>query len=219
MAFGDWSTNADSNGTTLGVQITEGATPVSNVNNALRSIMAQLRSAFSTSLSSFFAGTSALPVANGGTGGTTAAAARSGLGSAASGANSDITSLTGLTTALAVAYGGTGAATAAAARANLGAIGITASSLASPGYIKINISGTDFIIQWGTGTATANTASQTVNYPTAFSSFSIPIVSGGLGIVTADENYAAVTSAGTSSFTISTSYGTGHSFWWIAVGV
>ena len=41
-----------------------------------------------------------LPLANGGTNATTAAAARTNLGAAASGANSDITSLTGLTVPL-----------------------------------------------------------------------------------------------------------------------
>jgi len=50
---------------------------------------------------------SALPVASGGTGATSNAAAAFAL----KGANSDITSLTGLTTALTVAQGGTGAAT------------------------------------------------------------------------------------------------------------
>jgi len=55
--------------------------------------------------------TGTLPVANGGTGGTTAATARSNLSAAAAGANSDITSLSGLTTALSVAQGGTGATT------------------------------------------------------------------------------------------------------------
>ncbi len=49
-----------------------------------------------------------LTVANGGTGATTAAGARTSLGVAASGANSDITSLSGLTTALSVSQGGTG---------------------------------------------------------------------------------------------------------------
>jgi hypothetical protein len=52
--------------------------------------------------------TGSLPVANGGTAGTTAATARSNLSAAASGANSDITSLTGLTTALTIGQGGTG---------------------------------------------------------------------------------------------------------------
>jgi hypothetical protein len=53
----------------------------------------------------------ALPVASGGTGASTAGNARTNLSVAASGANSDITSITGLTTALTVAQGGTGAAT------------------------------------------------------------------------------------------------------------
>ena len=59
-------------------------------------------------------------IANGGTGASTAAAARVNLAAAATDANSDITALSGLTTPLSVAQGGTNAATAAAARANLG---------------------------------------------------------------------------------------------------
>jgi hypothetical protein len=51
---------------------------------------------------------SPLPVASGGTGGNTAAAARTSLGAAASGNNADITQITGLTTALGVPFGGTG---------------------------------------------------------------------------------------------------------------
>jgi hypothetical protein len=60
-----------------------------------------------------------LTVANGGTGASTASAARSSLGAAASGANSDITSLSGLTTALSIAQGGTAGTTPLAALANL----------------------------------------------------------------------------------------------------
>lgn len=56
-----------------------------------------------------------LAVADGGTGASTAADARTNLSAAKSGANSDITSLSGLTTALSVAQGGTGATTASAA--------------------------------------------------------------------------------------------------------
>ena len=63
----------------------------------------------------------ALPVASGGTGSTTASGARANLSAAASGANSDITSISGLTTALSVAQGGSGATTASGARTNFGA--------------------------------------------------------------------------------------------------
>lgn len=51
-----------------------------------------------------------LAVADGGTGASTAADARTNLSAAKSGANSDITSLSGLTTPLSVAQGGTGSA-------------------------------------------------------------------------------------------------------------
>ncbi|TAL01896.1 MAG: hypothetical protein EPO07_07955 [Verrucomicrobia bacterium] len=69
-----------------------------------------------------------LPLANGGTGAGTAAAARANLGTAASGANTDITSLAGLTTPLSLAQGGSGATTAANARANFGAAASGANS-------------------------------------------------------------------------------------------
>lgn len=65
--------------------------------------------------------TTPLSIAQGGTAGATAAAARTSLGVAASGANSDITSLSGLTTALSIAQGGTASTTASAARTALGA--------------------------------------------------------------------------------------------------
>jgi len=93
-----------------------------------------------------------LPVANGGTGATTAAAALINLGAAARGANSDITSLTGLTTDITVAQGGTGASTAVAARTNLGA----AASGANSDITSLTGLTTDITVaQGGTGTSTA----------------------------------------------------------------
>lgn len=88
----DWSTTAASNVTVDGLNIAEGC-PAANVNNGMRSIMALVRASFATGLQTFLDGTAALPVANGGTGGTTGGAARTGIGAAASGANTDITSL------------------------------------------------------------------------------------------------------------------------------
>lgn len=69
----------------------------------------------------------ALPLTSGGTGGTTASAARTNLGAAASGANSDITSLSGLTTPLSVAQGGTGSSSGLGTMAaqNASAVAIT----------------------------------------------------------------------------------------------
>jgi hypothetical protein len=122
------------------INIAEGCAP-SGINNAIRELMSQLKDQQTgasadnftvggnlavTGTSSFtgnaaFVGSTtftgavvmstALPVASGGTGASTAGNARTNLSAAGSGANSDITSITGLTTALTVAQGGTGAAT------------------------------------------------------------------------------------------------------------
>ena len=91
-----------------------GGTPVTSFSAGTTGLTPSMGSTGAVTL----AGT--LTVANGGTGGTTAAAARSNLGAATSGANSDITALSGLTTALSLAQGGTGATDAATARTNLG---------------------------------------------------------------------------------------------------
>jgi hypothetical protein len=73
-----------------------------------------------------------LAVADGGTGASTAANARTNLSAAASGANSDITSITGLTTALAPSQGGTGATTLTANNVVLGN-GTSAVQFVAPG--------------------------------------------------------------------------------------
>lgn len=54
MAFSDWSTTASLNTTVGGISIAEGCPP-SNLNNAEREMMAELRASFSTALTSFFA--------------------------------------------------------------------------------------------------------------------------------------------------------------------
>jgi hypothetical protein len=119
------SAGANLNTDIAGINIDEGCAP-SGINNAIRTLMAQIRD-----LQSGVSGDS-IPVAAGGTGSTTAASARASLGVAASGANSDITSLSGLTTALSLAQGGTGGASAASARSSLGlAIGTDVGGIAT----------------------------------------------------------------------------------------
>lgn len=109
------SAGANLNTDIAGINIDEGCAP-SGINNAIRTLMAQIRD-----LQSGVSGDT-IPVTAGGTGSTTASGARTALSAAASGANSDITSLTGLTTPLSVGQGGTNAATSASARASLGLV-------------------------------------------------------------------------------------------------
>lgn len=75
----------------------------------------------------------ALPIAQGGTAGTTAATARTALSAAQSGSNSDITSLSGLSTPLSVAQGGNGTTYGPAAvwaqKANAASTGTTINKL------------------------------------------------------------------------------------------
>ena len=93
-----------------------------------------------------------LPIASGGTGGNTAANARTALSAAVLGANSDITSLTGLTTPLSIAQGGTSANTAALARTALSAAVLGANSdITSLTGLTTPLS----VAQGGTGSNTA----------------------------------------------------------------
>jgi hypothetical protein len=104
----EYDATAGNNTDINSINIDEGCSP-SGINNAIRALMSHLKA--------WQGGTSGdtLPLTSGGTGAVSAAAARTALSAAGTGANSDITSITGLTTPLTVAQGGTGASTSATA--------------------------------------------------------------------------------------------------------
>jgi len=207
----DWSSTASSNTTVDGINVNTGM-PVSNVDNAIRSLMALIRQSFSATLQNFLSGASALGISSGGTGSTTAADARTALGLGSVATESTVP----------VAKGGTGATTAAAALDAIGALGIVAFSLGSPGYIKFNLPGTTdtFMIAWGVATV-GQDSSLTVTYPVAFTSFSIPAVSAMNKVnASANENTGYISgTATTSGFQIYNSENNTYAIPWIAVGV
>jgi hypothetical protein len=100
-----------------------------------------------------------LAVADGGTGASTAANARTNLSAASSGANSDITSITGLTTALTVLQGGTGVTTSTGTGNNVLS---TSPTLVTPALgtpsalVGTNITGTASGLTAGNVTTNAN---------------------------------------------------------------
>jgi len=208
MAVGDYSTTPGSNTSISGTNIAENCPP-GNINNAIRQMMADIATyaaglttgddkqpldATLTALAALTTAANKLPYATG----------------ADSFATTDFT-----------AYGRTlvGLADAAALRTNIAAVTVTAASLSANGYLKLNISGTDFIVQWGTFTASAN-GSTTVSFPTSFASFSRTVCNGVGETGTGQQaTQPTVSSSSLSSFSAFSGADASATAYFIAVGV
>jgi len=204
MAVSDWSTTPALNTTIDGTNIGENCPP-GNLNNMGRSIMAAVKSKFDSTdqrldaiednvdptllaLASLVGQENTFPYFTG----------------------EDQAALAALTPFARTLLDDPDAASAAA---TIGAVRVTASSIAANGYLALDISGTPFVIQWGSVSCPDGTAS--FNFPRAFSSFSRVVISGGSSSAS-QQNGPFIISSGTASFAVNSHLAcTGY---WIAVG-
>ena len=205
-----WSTTAADNISVGGVSIAEGWAP-ENVNNAIRAVMAAVADGIDDG---DFAVTSGFQPLDGTL--TALAALTIANGKLVKGTGADAFSLIDIS-----AYGETliNLASAAALKSALSAVTVTASSIANPGYVSFDLTGdgaADFTVQWGSDTV-ANNATATISYPISFTTFAIPVGSGGSSTASR-EGDVHVSSGGLSSFGATNSAGVSSTFYWIAVG-
>ena len=209
MAVTDWDTTAANNTSVGGVSIAEGWSPAS-VNNAIRALMAEVAQGIDDGDFAVTSGFQPLDATL-----TALAALTTAANKLPYATGSDTFTTTDLT-----AYGRTllALADAAALKSSLSVVTITASSIANPGYVSFDLTGdgtADFTIQWGSGFMGTNTTA-TITFPVAFTSFAIPVVSGG-NISTGSQGDVVAHATGLSSASIKNS-GLDASYWWIAVG-
>lgn len=194
MAVEDWSVTAGSNTSVGAVSIAEGMSPA-GVNNAMREIMAQIAVWRDGAIADLGDSTDYQPK------------------------DATLTALAALTTAANKLVYATGSDTFAttdltsyartllalssksAVQTELGAVTVTASSLANPGYVKLNIGGTDLMVQWGSGSLSGNSTG-TISYPQTYSTFAICVVSGGSSGTGVEGDIRNYGSSGLSSQTI-----------------
>lgn len=210
MAVTDWDPVAGNNTSVGGVSIAEGWSPAS-VNNAIRAVMADVATGIDNGDFAVTSGLQPLDATLTALAGVTFAPNKALYATGADAfATTDIT-----------AYGRTliALADAAALKSSLATISVVASSIASPGYVSLDLTGdavTDFTIQWGSGSIGANTTGS-VTFPVAFTSFAIPVVSGGSSTVGVEGGVRAY-ATGLSSASIVNAGGASATYFWVAVG-
>jgi len=214
MAVSDWSTTPVSNAAIGDVSIAEGCAP-GNLNDAIRSVMAEARAKFD-----------ALDAQDQALIDRVFGLAITGLYNLTPTANS-VPYFTGSNTASITALSGfvrglLGAGDSDSLRNGINAIGITSANLsATSGHIALrhNVLPNDFTIRWGS-TTIAQKGATTVAYDAAFNSWSVAVISAVSEYpdAGAQDNGPQVRSCGTANFLVWNA-GRACTGFWIAVGI
>ena len=225
----EYSATAANNTDIDGINIAEGCPP-STINNAIRELMAQLKDQQAgTAGDNFSVGgdlsvsgnvtlTNALPIAQGGTGQTTASTAINALIPSQTGNSGRYLTTDGVSVSWGAVTPGTGTVTSVALQSNLSGITVSGSPVTTSGTLIL--SGTLAVANGGTGQSTLSTGAVLVgNGSSAVSSIS-PSTSGNVltsngsswsssALPTASSSVSGIVSTGTQTFAGSKTFSTG----------
>jgi hypothetical protein len=216
----EYSATAANNTDIAGINIAEGCAP-SNINNAIRELMAQLKDQQTGADSdNFTVGgnlsvtgsvtlTNALPIAQGGTGNTTASTAINALMPSQTSNSGKYLTTDGVSVAWGTVTPGTGTVTSVGLTSNLSGITVSGSPVTSSGSISLN--GTLNVANGGTGVASLSTGAVLVGNGTSAVSSVAPSSSGNVltsngsswsssALPTASSSVSGIVSTGTQTF-------------------
>lgn len=221
MALSDWSAVAADNATVLGVNIGEGTTAPSSVNNAIRQVCADVAGGINISLLGTFLSSTTLAQARTALGVTEGSASMTAFQGLTNTANS-VPYMTGsdawaLATLTSFARTLIDDGDAATARTTLGAqSAISVTSNGNGSSINIDIGGTTYRAQFGTISVSGET-SASITFPVAFSGTPVCVCSGGSTSTGSDANHR-ITSVSSSGATVTSSASGTNTCQWIALG-
>lgn len=225
----EFSATAANNTDIDGINIAEGCPP-STINNAIRELMAQLKDQQAgTSGDNFTVGgdlsvsgnvtlTNALPIAQGGTGQTTASNAINALIPSQTGNSGRYLTTNGVSVSWGTVTPGSGTVTSVALTSGLSGIGVTGSPITSSG--TLNLTGTLNVASGGTGVANLSTGAVLVGNGTSAVSTVAPGSSGQVltsngsawsssALPTASATVSGVVTTGSQSFAGAKTFDTG----------
>jgi hypothetical protein len=225
----EYSATAANNTDIGGINIAEGCAP-SNINNAIRELMSQLKDqqagsdgdnftvGGNLSVSGTVTLTNALPIAQGGTGNTTAPTAINALMPSQTSNSGKYLTTDGVSVAWGTVTPGTGTVTSVGITSNLSGITVSGSPVTSSGSISLN--GTLNVAAGGTGVASLSTGAVLVGNGTSAVSSVAPSTSGHVltsngsswassALPVASSSVSGVVNTGTQTFAGSKTFSTG----------